>query len=159
MRREYGWSVRGQRVVGARPFRAWKTISLIGAIRLGKKPKLMSHRGTVDGKVFLHFVRRRLVPWLRRGDVVLMDNLNIHKMRAVRDAIEAAGATPVYLPTYSPELNPIELWWNDLKRQLRKLGLNAQDVLQRAVRRLRAATPTTKIAAWFRNALRHAHIN
>ena len=69
----------------------------------------MSHRGTVDGKVFLRFVRRRLLPWLRSGDVVLMDNLNIHKMRAVRDAIEAAGATPVYLPTYSPELNPIEL--------------------------------------------------
>jgi transposase len=159
MRREYGWAVRGQRVVGSRPFRAWKTISLIGAIRLGKKPKLMSHRGTVDGKVFLHFVRRRLAPWLRKGDVVLMDNLNIHKMHAVRDAIEAVGATPVYLPTYSPELNPIELWWNDLKRQLRKLGLNAQDVLQQAVRRLRAATPTAKIAGWFRNALRHAHIN
>jgi transposase len=158
MRREYGWARRGERVTGSRPFRAWKTVSLIGAIRLGKKPKLMTHRGTVDGKVFLRFVRRRLVPWLRRGDVVLLDNLNIHKMRAVRDAIRAAGATPVYLPTYSPELNPIELWWGDLKRQLRKLALNAEDQLRGAVRRLRSATHPRKIAAWFRNALRHAHI-
>jgi len=159
MRREYGWSQRGERVAGTRPFRAWKTVALIGAIRLGEKPRLMTHRGTVDGKVFRKFVRRYLVPWLRPGDVVLLDNLNIHKMRAVRDAIERAGATPVYLPTYSPELNPIELWWNDLKRQLRKLGLNAEDLLRRAVRQLRAATPVAKISAWFRNALRHAHIN
>jgi transposase len=158
MRREYGWSKRGERVTGSRPFRAWKTVSLIGAIRIGAKPKLMTHRGTVDGKTFLKFVRNRLVPWLRRGDVVFLDNLNIHKMRAVRDAIEAVGATPVYLPTYSPELNPIELWWNDLKRQLRKLGHNAEDLLRRSVRQLRAATPITKISAWFRNALRHAQI-
>ena len=145
MRREYGWARRGERVTGSRPFRAWKTVSLIGAIRLGKKPKLMTHRGTVDGKVFLRFVRQRLVPWLRRGDVV-------------RDAIRAAGATPVYLPTYSPELNPIELWWGDLKRQLRTLAINAEEQLRGSVRRLRSSTRSPKIAAWFRNALRHAHI-
>lgn len=159
MRREYGWSRRGKRVTGSRPFRSWKTIALIGAIRLGKRPKLMTHRGTVNGKVFLRFVNQRLAPWLRKGDIVIMDNLNIHKMVKVRAAIVKAGATPVYLPTYSPELNPIELWWADMKRVLRSLGINVQDRLQQAVRKLRAGLPLSKVAAWFRFSFRHAQLN
>ena len=159
MCREFAWGLRGERVVGARPFRAWKTVSLIGAIRLGSKPKLMTHPGSVTGATFVRFLRTRLVPWLRRGDVVVMDNLNIHKMFVVRSAIEAAGATPVYLPTYSPELNPIELLWADLKRSLRKLAINDQAQLRHAVRGLRRRVPTSKIAGWFGHALAHTRIN
>lgn len=158
MCREFGWGLRGKRVVGRRPFRAWRTVSLIGAIRLGTKPKLMTHPGSVTGATFVRFVRTRLVPWLRPGDVVVMDNLNIHKMLAVRSAIEAAGATPVYLPTYSPELNPIELLWADLKRSLRTLALNDEDQLRRAVRRLRRRVAARKIAGWFGHALAHTRI-
>lgn len=153
MRREHGWSLRGTRVAGKRPFRSWKTLSLVGAIRLGSKPLLMTHHGSIDGAVFLRFVRKRLCPWLRRGDVVVMDNLNSHKMKAVRAAIESVGAIPVYLPTYSPELNPIELWWADLKRFLRRLGLDTVEALASAVRKLRANVPHHKIAGWFRRAL------
>lgn len=152
MRREYGWAPLGERARGKRPFRSWKTLSLIGAIRLGSRPKLMTYDGAINGRVFLHFVRRRLAPWLRPGDVVVLDNLSIHKMVAVREAIEAAGAIPIYLPTYSPELNPIELWWADLKRQLRSLGINVRRELARAVRRLRASLAIDKIAAWFGHA-------
>jgi transposase len=159
MCREFAWGVRGARVVGTRPFRAWKTVSLIGAIRLGTKPKLMTHPGSVTGPTFVRFVRTRLVPWLSPGDVVVMDNLNIHKMLVVRAAIEAAGATPVYLPTYSPELNPIELLWADLKRSLRTLAINDEDQLRRAVRRLQRRVPTRKVAGWFRHALAHTRIN
>ena len=115
MRREYGRSLRGERVTGTRPFRSWKTISLIGAIRLGARPKLMTHRGAVNGRTFLRFVKTRLGPWLRPGDIVVMDNLNMHKMNAVRQAIVDVGATVIYLPTYSPELNPIEMLWADMK--------------------------------------------
>lgn len=159
MCREFGWGLRGERVRGVRPFRSWKTVALIGAVRLGAKPKLMTYSGSVNGPVFLEFVRSRLVPWLRPGDVVVMDNLNIHKMLAVRSAIEAADATPVYLPTYSPELNPIELLWADLKRSLRTLAINDEAQLRRAVRRLRRRVPTGKIAGWFRHALAHTRIN
>jgi transposase len=155
MRRDYGRAARGLRVVSEKPGGRWQTLSLIGAIRLGAKPKLMTHRGSVNGAVFLRFVRQRLAPWLRRGDIVVMDNLNTHKMQKVRAAIEAAGATPVYLPTYSPELNPIELWWADLKRHLRKLGVDARVELARAVRRLRASVPLEKIQAWFRHSASH----
>lgn len=158
MRREYGWSLRGERANGTRPFRSWKTISLIGAIRLGHRPKLMTHRGAVNGRVFLRFTKERLVPWLRRGDIVVMDNLNIHKMKSVREAIEAAGATVLLLPTYSPELNPIELWWADLKRHLRTLGINVEHELARAVRRLRSGVPIAKIGGWFRRAWSQAQL-
>jgi transposase len=158
MCREYAWSQRGSRAQGQRPFRSWKTVSLIGAIRLGERPRLMTHRGTVDGEVFLHYVKRYLAPSLRRGDVVIMDNLNFHKMKVVREAIEAAGATPIYLPTYSPELNPIEMWWADMKRVLRSLAINDEAQLRGAARRLRSALPLSKIEGWFRKALRHAHI-
>jgi transposase len=159
MRRTYGWARRGQRAVGRRPGRHWETLSLIGAVRLGDRPRLMTHRGAVNGRTFLRFVRHRLVPWLEKGDVVVMDNLNIHKMLRVRAAIEAAGAFPVYLPTYSPELNPIELWWGHLKRSVRALCLDGVHTLAKNIRRLRSATRLENIAGWFRFSLRHAQIN
>lgn len=159
MRREYGWSRRGERVSGKRSGSSWKTLSIIGAIRLGERPRIMTHHGAVNGRIFQSFVRTRLVPFIKEGDVVVMDNLNIHKMRRVRELIEAVGATPVYLPTYSPELNPIELWWADLKRSLRRLAIDDQMLLARAVRRLRSATPLEKIRAWFRFSIRHAQVN
>ncbi len=158
MAREYGWGPIGKRVVGRRPG-SWKTLTLIGAIRLGKKPKLMTHQGSVNGNVFLRFVRRRLVHWLRRGDVVLLDNLSAHKVHGVREAIEAVGALVLYLPTYSPDMNPIELWWPNLKRELRKLGVRDPGQLAAAVRRLRAATDMESIGAWFRHCLSFAQVN
>lgn len=152
MRREYGWSRRGIRVTGTRPGRSWKTLSLIGAIRLGKRPLLMTNQGAVNGAIFLRFVRTRLLPWLRRGDVVFLDNLNIHKMLLVREAIRSVGATPIYLPTYSPELNPIELLWAHVKRGLRTAGCDTVELLGRAVRRERSRTPLAHIEGWFRRA-------
>lgn len=108
MRRECARSLRGERATGTRPFRSWKTISLIGAIRVGEKPKLMTSKGAVDGRTFRRFVKHRLAPWIYPGDIVIMDNLSIHKMESVREAILDAVGIPLYLPTYSPELNPIE---------------------------------------------------
>jgi transposase len=159
MAREHGWGIKGQRVIGKRPGGSWKTLSLIGAIRLGTKPKLMTHRGPVNRRVFLKFVRQRLVPWLRAGDIVLMDNLAAHKVRGVREAIERAGATVIYLPAYSPDMNPIELWWADVKRELRKRGARATEDLAREVRQLRSATPLAKLEAWFEHVLSFPQLN
>jgi transposase len=158
MRREYGWGRRGERVAGRKPGASWKTLSIIGAIRLGERPRMMTHRGAVNGRIFLRFVQTRLAPSLRPGDVVVMDNLNFHKMNAVRAAIRATGATPLYLPTYSPELNPIELWWGDLKRQLRSLAIDSQRELAKAIRRLRSQVPINKIAGWFRFSQNHLQL-
>lgn len=159
MRREYGWSRTGTRVPGKKPGGYWKTMSIVGAIRLGAKPRLMTHRGAINGRIFLTFVRTRLAPFIGPGDVVVMDNLSFHKMTVVREAIEATGASAVYLPTYSPELNPIELLWSDLKRSLRALAIDTQDELAKAVRRLSARVPPEKIEGWFRFSKSHAHVN
>jgi transposase len=159
MRREYGWSPRGTRSHGRMPVRSWKTVSLIGAIRLNQRPRLMTHRGAVDGATFIRFVKAYLVPTLCRGDIVIMDNLNIHKMKRVRQLIAAAGATAVYLPTYSPELNPIELWWNDLKRELRKLSIDMEADLRKAARRERSRVALAKIKNWFDHAIAEARLN
>lgn len=153
MVREHGWALRGQRAHGKRPFRSWKTVSLVGAIRLGKRPKLMTHCGSVNGKTFLHFIKRRLCPWLREGDLVVMDNFNTHKMKSVREALATVGAEPLFLPPYSPDLNPIELLWADFKRQLRTIGAREELPLRRAARALRAAVPVSKIENWFRHCL------
>jgi transposase len=153
MRREFAWAPRGVRAHGSRPHKNWKTVSILGAIRRGEKPRLMTHPGSVNGPIFRRFVRRCLVPMLRRGDLVVMDNLNMHKSLATRRLIEAARAVPLYLPTYSPELNPIELLWAHLKRQLRKLAHDSAEPLRTAVRRLRRRVPLSHIDGWFRRAL------
>jgi transposase len=118
----------------------------------------MTHEGSVNGRTFMRFVTNYLVPWLEPGDVVFLDNLNIHRMVKVRRAIEEAGATAVYLPTYSPELNPIELWWGDVKRELRRLRIDAQPELRGAARRLRSNLELRKIDGWFRHALAQAQL-
>ena len=91
-------------------------------------------------------------PWLRPGDIVVMDNLNFHKMLVVRRAIEAAGVLPICLPTYSPELNPIELLWSDLKRDLGRMSFDTVEMLRWGLRRLRSALPLRRIDGWFRHA-------
>ncbi|ADO73765.1 Transposase [Stigmatella aurantiaca DW4/3-1] len=93
------------------------------------------------------------------GRWTTMDNLGAHKVQGVRQAIEAIGACGVYLPPYSPDFNPIELWWADLKRQLRTLAPGVVDDLARVVRQLRAATPFEKLAAWFRHCLSFPQLN
>lgn len=158
MAREYGWAPRGERAVGDKPGRSWKTLTLIGAIRLGRKPQLMTYPGAINGKVFLHYVRRRLAPWLRPGDCVVLDNLGAHKVRGVEDAIEAVGAFVLYLPAYSPDMNPIELWWSELKRQLRTVAARTVPELADAARRLRSATKLDHLRAWFDHCLQFHHV-
>ena len=86
-----------------------------------------------DGQIFLHFVTEALVPTLRPGDVVVLDNLQAHKVKGVREAVEAAGATLLYLPPYSPDLSPIEPMWSKVKQRLRSAAARTVDALQDAV--------------------------
>lgn len=151
MRREHGWGLSGARVVGRRPGGHAKNISMLGAIALGRRPLLMTQKGGVGTEVFAEFVTKRLVRWLRKGDIVLMDNLRAHKRPEIIKAILAAGAAPIFLPPYSPDMNPIEFWWADIKRQLRKLAIDTETELVEAIRRLRARLSDAKVAAWYRH--------
>lgn len=92
--------------------------------------------GAINGAAFLAYTKQFLVPTLRPGDVVVLDNLSSHKVSGVREAIEATGATLLYLPPYSPDLNPIELAFSKLKRLLRDAAERSVDELWQTVGRL-----------------------
>lgn len=105
MHRRYARSLRGTRADGSAPVNYGDNISLVGAIRLDGATTAMTTAGAVDGDAFLAFTKHLLAP---EGDVVAMDNLGAHKVKGVREAIEAVGARHTYLPPDSPDLNPIE---------------------------------------------------
>jgi transposase len=119
MARRYGRSLRGQRLIAKVPHGHWKTTTFVAALRVDGLTAPVVVDGAIDGPLFLAYVRQQLVPTLRPGDVVIMDNLASHKVAGVRAAIEAAGATVVYLPPYSPDFNPIEQVFSKLKWLLR----------------------------------------
>ena len=123
----YGWAPRGEDAPGKTVCGAWQTITMLGAIALSGFRGLMTIDAGTSTDVFLAFVQQVLAPNLRPGDIVVMDNLAAHKAAIVRAAIEAAGATALFLPPYSPEFNPIERAWSKLKTALRRL-----DTLTRA---------------------------
>jgi transposase len=122
MCRRYGRCPRKQRLVGRAPHGHWKTTTFLAALRHEGLTAPLVVDGPIAGATFLGYVRQHLAPTLREGDTVVMDNLASHKLAGVREAIEAAGASLLYLPPYSPDLNPIELLFAKLKALLRSAG-------------------------------------
>jgi transposase len=133
MARRFGRAPIGQRVVSAVPGGHWKTVSMIGAIAVDGVVASMAVQGSVDGEVFKVYVRQILAPQLRAGDVVVMDNLSSHKVAGVREMIEQTGAKLMYLPPYSPDLNPIENIWSKIKQKLRSIGARTLEALLDAI--------------------------
>jgi transposase len=115
-----GRAPRGERLVGYAPHGHWKTITFVGGLRQRGMIAPFVLEGAINGPMFLAYVKQCLVPSLKRGEIVLMDHLPAHKVAGVAEAIEAVGATLIYLPKYSPDLNPIELAFSKLKVHLRK---------------------------------------
>jgi transposase len=122
MARRYGRAPVGERLVCPVPHGHWKTTTFLAALRVGGLSCPLVIDGAVNGDLFVAYIEQQLVPTLRAGDVVVMDNLSSHKRVAVRRAIEGAGCRLLYLPPYSPDLNPIELAFSKLKALLRKAG-------------------------------------
>ena len=119
MARLRGRSPCGERCRSGVPHGHWKTTTFAGALRLTGKAAPFVYDGAMNGNVLLAYVEQVLIPILAPGDVVVMENLPAHKAAGVRDAIEAAGATLLYLPPYSPDFNPIENAFSKLKALLR----------------------------------------
>ena len=119
MARLYGRALRGERCRAAVPHGHWKTTTFTAGLRIGGLAAPMILDGPMDGSAFRVYVTQVLVPELAPGDTVIMDNLPAHKVRGVRNAIEAAGAKLIYLPPYSPDFNPIEMAFAKLKAFLR----------------------------------------
>ena len=134
MARLRGRAKRGQRCRAPVPHGHWKTTTFVGALRLQGVTAPMVLDGPMTGDAFEAYVEQVLVPTLRPGDIVVMDNLPAHRRSGVRAAIEAAGATLQYLPPYSPDLNPIEKAFAKLKALLRKIAARTITELWNAIR-------------------------
>ena len=122
MARPRGRCPRGTRLVAKVPHGHWKTTTFVAALRCDGLTAPLVIDGAMNGALFRAYVEQQLLPTLRPGDLVVMDNLAAHKTGGVREAIESVGARLVYLPPYSPDLNPIELAFSKLKWLLRSAG-------------------------------------
>jgi transposase len=114
-----GWGPKGRRLRGFAPHGHWRTLTFLGALRLDRLAAPCIFDGPINGQSFRAYVEQQLVPTLKPGDIVIMDNLGSHKGKAVRHAIHAAGATLRFLPPYSPDLNPIEPTFAKIKHWMR----------------------------------------
>jgi len=152
MVRLYGWAPVGHRLVDAVPHGHWKTSTFIAGLRQDGLVAPCVFNGAINGESFLAYVEQVLVPTLTSGDTVVMDNLSSHKVAGVRKAIEAAGARLLYLPPYSPDLNPIEQAFAKLKALLRAKALRTVEALWNALGNLVPCFSPNECA----NFLRHA---
>ena len=146
-----GWGRRGSRVIGKAPFARWKTMTFIAALRQGEIAAPCLFDGPINGEVFLAWVRQILVPTLKPGEVVIMDNLGSHRGKAVRRAIREAGAKLLFLPKYSPDLNPIEQALSKLKHLLRKAQARSYDALLAAIGELLGTFTPQECANYLKN--------
>ena len=129
MARRFGRGPKGQRVIGAVPQGHWQTSTFVAGLRQDGLIAPLVLDGAMDGEAFLAYVQQFLAPALRPGDTVVVDNLSSHKVAGVREAIEAVGASLLYLPPYSPDLNPIEQVFAKLKTLLRSAACRTLDAL------------------------------
>jgi transposase len=149
--RQYGRCLRGRRLVSYAPHGHWKTTTFVAALRQDGFTAPMVLDGAMDGKAFLAYVQQVLVPTLKDGDLVVMDNLASHKRAGVRESIEAAGARLLYLPPYSPDLNPIELAFSKLKSLLRTSAERTVDALWSRIGQLLDHFPAQQCRNYFRH--------
>ena len=147
MTRRYG-RTRGARLICKVPHGHWKTSTFVAALRHNRVSAPLLLDGPMNGASFLTYVEQILAPTLRRGDIVIMDNVSVHKVAGVREAIEARRATLRYLPPYSPDLNPIEKFFSKLKSVLRKAAARSLESLWAVIGSCLADFPAPECAAY-----------
>jgi transposase len=152
MTRRYGRSPRGERLVASVPHGHWKTSTFLAALRCDGITAPCVIDGPINGETFRAYVEQLLLPTLVEGDLVVMDNLGSHKGDEVRKMIEAAGAKLLFLPPYSPDLNPIEQLFAKLKALLRKIAARSVSSLWAAVGTVLPLFSATECANYFADA-------
>lgn len=146
-----GWAPRGHKLVARAPFGKWRTLTFLAALRHDRIDAPCVLDGPINGQSFTAWVEQFLVPTLSPGDIVIMDNLGSHKGQPVRKAIRSAGAKLLFLPPYSPDLNPIEQVFAKLKHLLRKAQARSYDAILARIADLLDAFPPTECANYLRN--------
>jgi transposase len=152
MTRTHGRCARGRRLVAATPHGRWRTLTFLAALRCDRIDAPCVIDGPINGESFLAYVEQVLLPTLRPGDIVIIDNLGSHKGQAVRRAIHAGGAKLFFLPPYSPDLNPIEQAFAKLKTLLRKADERTVETTWRRIGTLLECFKPAECANYFRNA-------
>ena len=150
MTRLYARSTGGARIHETTPDGRWKILTILGAISTRGMIATITIEAATDREIFLAYLDEVLCPKLRSGDVVVMDNLSSHKVNGVRERIEAVGARLLYLPPYSPDLNPIEKAWAKLKQLLRAAKARTKEALDQAIAQLVPLLTAEDAKAWFR---------
>jgi transposase len=151
MARTHGWWRRGTPLRAHVPHGHWRTMTFLAALRCDGITAPCVFDGPINGESFRAYVEQLLVPTLRRGDIVVMDNLGSHKSGAIRKAIRAAGARLFYLPPYSPDLNPIEQVFAKLKTLLRKADERTMEAVWKRIGALLGCFTPNECANYFRN--------
>jgi transposase len=151
MARLYGRAPRGQRLISSVPHGHWQTSTFLAALRHDAITAPCVIDGPINGETFQAWVDQFLVPTLAPGNIVIMDNLGAHKGDAVRAAIEGVGAKLLFLPPYSPDLNPIEQVFAKLKALLRNAAARSLDALWNAVGQLLQHFRSDECANYFAN--------
>jgi transposase len=149
MPRLYGRAPRGERALGSAPQNYGQNVTILGALSYTGLEAGMTSEGATDADVFRADVREVLCPTLREGDLVIADNLSAHKAAGVQEAIAAQGARLLYLPPYSPDLNPIERCWSKIKTFWRAAKARTREALDEAVTRALDTGTEADARAWF----------
>ena len=146
-----GWAKRGRRLKAKVPHRRWKTMTFLAALRHDRITAPWLLEGPIDGESFATYVEKVLLPTLRQGDIVIMDNLGSDRGKVVRQLIRSAGAKLFLLPKYSPDLNPIEQVFSKLKHLLRKAAARTVETVCAAIGRLLGTFTSDECANYFKN--------
>lgn len=149
MTRLRGRARRGKRLHAAAPCGRWQSTTMIASIRLDGSTACLHLPGAMDTAAFVTYASGVLCPSLRKGDIVVMDNLSVHKSPEFAELVEAAGAEIKFLPAYSPDLNPIEKMWSKIKSLLRSAEARTQEKLDEAISMAFSKVTTKDAAGWF----------
>lgn len=151
MTRLYGRAARGERVIDSVPQNYGENITMLATLSLSGIEAPMTINGAVDGTVFKVYVEQVLCPSLETGDVVVMDNLPAHKVKGIKQLIEQRGAELIYLPPYSPDLNPIEKCWSKIKTFLRQAKARTRAELEKALTEALQLISREDAGGWFKS--------
>ena len=149
MVRRYGRAKNKNRVNDYAPVNTPKKTTLVSSVRLDGTQAYEFFQGSLNGKNFLSYVKNTLIPTLKKGDIVVMDNLSCHKVKGVKEAIEEAGASVLYLPPYSPDFNPIEMTWSKMKTLLRNWKTDTPELLHSVIPDAFSSVSVSDISGWF----------
>lgn len=151
MTNSYARAIGGERIKMPVPYNRGPQISMIGAISVKNVEAAMYGEWSTNGEIFLEFIEKSLVPKLKQKQLVIMDNVKFHLQASVASLIEAKGAIAIFLPPYSPDLNPIENMWSKIKNTLRKQAPRTLKEFQKAIQTAFSEVKTTDIMGWFKH--------